>query len=157
MNDDVVIDTNVMIHADNPNDKFYHDSNNLLEILLEGDIKLCVDEGFDIDESKNRSRIACEYYEHLRFGSLGYAVLQNLSITMRIKFIDLKVDLNAKRKIIRLIRNKRDRTFLIVAFNSISRIFVSHDFEDFSIKKRDKIRSDFGVKMFIARDWNNLN
>ena len=47
MIDDIVIDTNVLVHAQNPNEKRFVDTTNLIKIILDSNTSLCVDEGFN--------------------------------------------------------------------------------------------------------------
>jgi predicted nucleic acid-binding protein len=149
---DVVIDTNVMLHAGNPNDQYFNDSISLLNKLLESETLLCMDEGFDFDEAKNTSKLGYEYIVHIRSGMLAYVVLQKLALSRRIKFVDLKLRPEVRRRVNQLIRNQRDRTFLIVAIKSSEKILVTHDFNDFQVPKRKTINNDLNVVVLIARE-----
>src|SRR2546429_630081 len=58
---DIVIDTNVLGHPDTPTEPRYAASRALVLRLLEISTHLCVDEGFALDEARNRSFICAEY------------------------------------------------------------------------------------------------
>ncbi len=150
MLDDVVVDTNVMLHAQNPNEGRFSDSQALLRCLLEIPISLCVDEGFDISQERNRSHIGAEYLEHLRFGSIGYTVISHLASNSRIKHLPRLAPRPVSRRINQLLRNRRDRVFLNVAYNSIDMILVSHDYIDFQQNKRDTIQDELEVSVVDA-------
>jgi len=95
---DVVIDTNVLVHADNPMEARSAASRSLLQGLLGVNTVLCVDEGYDPDEPRNRSRIGSEYRQNLRFGSLGLAVLVHLAGQGRIRTLPRRAPSVASRK-----------------------------------------------------------
>ena len=61
MIDDIVVDTNVLAHAGNPDEARQQSSIDLVVALKAGKTSICVDAGFHLDESKNRSHIAVEY------------------------------------------------------------------------------------------------
>jgi len=63
---DIVLDTNVLMHAENSQEARCEQSGNLLQAPKICTTKLCVDEGFDLNESRNRSQIGSEYLKHLR-------------------------------------------------------------------------------------------
>jgi len=150
---DIVVDTNVLVHASNEAHPYCHASLAFLSTLLAGTTVLCVDEGFSADESKNASLIGAEYTQHLVFGMPGYAVVQALASTDRLKQVARSVPDNVRRAVKRLVpRNSRDRTFVHVAFNSTDRLLVSHDFDDFGGDIRKKLRQSLGVSIVIADD-----
>lgn len=129
---DVVVDTNVLIHASNPSVAYNAASLALLVALQNASTALCVDPGFDVNEAQNRSLIAGEYQQKLPIGSLGFAVVATLAATGRVKQVSRKVPEALARKIRHRVGKPRDRTFVHVAANSNDRRLVSHDFEDFS-------------------------
>jgi predicted nucleic acid-binding protein len=147
---DVVIDTNVLLHAQNPTEQRCAESLQLLQLLLEASTALCVDEGFAHDETLNRSHIGAEYLQKLRAGSFALEVIVALAARGRIRHVPRRAPLATAGKINQLLRNRVDRVFLSVAFNSTEKILVSHDYKDFQIPKRRDIASSLGVNVTEA-------
>ena len=155
MLNDIVIDTNVLLHAQNPNEKRFEDSSNFINKILEKKTSLCMDEGFSEDESKNKSIIGCEYLSNLQFGSIGLNLIVQLAHQQRIKQLTKKAPKRIVRKINQLIINKIDRVFLKVAYNSDEKTLVSHDYTDFQITKRQFILTDLQIQVIEACDCLN--
>ena len=85
---DIVIDTNVFLHAENEQEVRRESCQSLVALLREGNTLLCVDDGFNLlEESKNRSQIGREYIEHLRVGSVGYEIVRHLAQSGRLVFL----------------------------------------------------------------------
>lgn len=137
---DVVIDTNVLMHADDPRQAHQADALGLLEDMLKGTTALCVDTGFDMESSKNTSRIGHEYLERLSASSTGYYVLTHLASSDRLRPVSAKAPQAVKKCIEQCVRNARDRTFLAVAHNSTDRTLCSHDLQDMQVKKRAHLK-----------------
>ncbi len=147
---DIVLDTNVLVHGNNPEVEFCTASRNLVKKILECETKICVDAGFDPDESKNRSMIGHEYHTHVRFGSFAYGFLLTIINSKRLVVITRTVDRRIGNLIRQRVRKPADRVFLCVAANSRERVLVSHDFVDFSQAKRDSFRQELGVMIITA-------
>ena len=89
---DVTIDTNVFLHSENENEQRCLASKGFLQGVIDGTTLLCIDEGFDTDESKNRSIIGGEYFQHLRFVDNAFALIAFLGQKGRItQFQKLRV------------------------------------------------------------------
>jgi hypothetical protein len=142
---DVVLDTNVLLHADNDIEPRQADAVELLTKLLGSDTAVAVDEGFDLDESKNRSLIGQEYLTKLTPLSFGYLALTELFSSGRFLMTKRSADATTRNRVNQLLRNRRDRTFLLVALNTHEQVFCSHDFRDFSTAKRNDIRRQLAV------------
>ncbi len=149
---DIVIDTNVLLHAQNPNETRFENSSNLINKILEENTSLCIDEGFSEDESKNKSIIGCEYLSNLQPGSIGQNLIVQLALQQRIKQLTKRAPERIVRKINQIIRNKIDRVFLNVAYNSDEKTLVSHDYTDFNISKREFILTDLQTHVISACD-----
>ena len=108
------------------------------------------DPGFHQDPSKNQSLIGAEYIKHLRFGSVGYSVVAHLAAAQRLVPCPPANDQATRRAVNQRVRNRRDRTFLLVAIASDAMLLVSHDFVDFQVPKRTEIRKTFGVDIMEA-------
>jgi len=148
---DIVVDANVLMHADNPQELRYQNSRALLQ-ALEGctcTVRLCVDEGFSVDEADNRSHIGSEYLKHLRFGMLGFSVVTKLAGSLRVKQVPRGVPQNVSRQI-RQVPRGPDRTYVQVAFNSHDKTLASHDFTDIPATVRRRLRGAIGVSILDA-------
>jgi hypothetical protein len=148
---DIVVDTNVFVHANNPENSYSDESKAFAHTLLAADTALCLDEGFAADEARNRSRIAAEYWQHLSPGMLGHEVIQTLAAARRVRTVELPTDQNDKRTIRRLVpRDATDRAFLGTAIRSDDRVLVSHDFDDFSDDVRDEAEAEWHMRFVEA-------
>ena len=151
---DVVIDTNVFVHADDKRQTRRNDSRSVMHALLGCGTQLCVDPGFSTVPSKNRSLIGHEYIKHIRAPMLGYAVLTALGVAGRIvakpNTLRSKEQRQARQRL--LPANAGDRRFLTVAANSAERILVSHDYTDFTKTTRKEIKRIFDVSVVEAVD-----
>ena len=150
--DDIVIDTNVFMHAHNPNEKRSTNAKKLLLKIIDNDILLCVDSGFNLIEAKNSSLICHEYIKHLRHGSIGLAVVVKLASDKRIKELTSSTERKITKKVNQLLRNKSDKIFLKVAHNSNNKVLVSHDYQDFSKTKRKTIKKDLDISIIESDD-----
>ena len=151
MIEDVVVDTNVFVHSDNPGVDEFESSLRFMNRLLESLVALCIDDGFNVDESKNRSLIGNEYFKHIK-GTLAKSVLAHLAQNQRIKVVGKSVEHSQRKLILQSVSNKRDRNFLFVALNSSSKHLVSHDFRDFNKSKRKFINKKVGVIFATASE-----
>ena len=147
---DIVVDTNVFVHASNPGVSYYSEAKNLVTTLKRSPTSLCVDEGFDVEPTRNRSLIGSEYYTHLHFGMPAYALVSQLAATGRVRIVSSCVAPAIGRKINQIIVMRRDRTFLKVAINSLDYFLCSHDFKHFSNYNRLKVKKPFNVLVKTA-------
>lgn len=152
---DLVIDTCTLKHANDPKSKYFESSVEFINLLFDSDVNCTVDEGFSMNEAENASYIGLEYIKHLQPGTLGYRLITNLALAGRVDFVSNKPPNNIKNFIEQIIRNKKDRMFLRVAYNSAEQILVSHDFTDYQIKKRKTIRRELNVSVVIAEEIND--
>src|SRR4051812_34533316 len=106
------------MHADDARQAHQLEAQALLQDLLEGEAMLCVDDGFDIDESKNRSLIGGEYAERLTAAHTATAVIAALFSKGKVRFVSRTTPVPVKKTLEQTVRKKRDRTFLAVAYNS---------------------------------------
>jgi hypothetical protein len=149
---DIVIDTNVFVHASNPNGtQQQQGALAFLKAMHASKTSLCVDKPFHgFDEATNRSTMGFEYIKHVRGNTYSYYLLAALAAAKRILVVGDKVPVRTARKINQCIRNKHDRVFVRVAVNSQSNELASHDFEDFSAQKRKHIRKQIGIQIRTA-------
>ena len=149
---DIVIDTNVLMHAGNPNEPRFGSANKILDLVQESITLLCIDRGFDINETKNRSIIGREYLDNLSFGSKGYAVIVYLLTRQRVVEKDKNPSTREKRIIRTNIRNARDRVFAGVTCNSESRVLVSHDYKDFPGQIRTYLKRKISMNILSSSE-----
>ncbi len=145
--DDIVIDTNVFAHASNPESGFFICSSSLLEAIESSDVVLAVDEFFFEIEAENTSGIYSEYIANLNGCDLAQSVLATLIDHRRIKSLSTTVS-NQHRAIINQgVPDPTDRKFLKVTTNSIEKVLVSNDINDFKPKFRKLSEKRLGVKI----------
>jgi len=149
---DIVVDTNVFLHAENSQESRRAQAAGLLLALQNKTCTtlLCVDEGFDLEEAKNRSQIGSEYLKHLRHGTLAFAVVVHLLGSLRIKQVRRGVPSNVSRRIIQQGVTGVDRTFIQVTYNSRDKTLACHDFDDVPDTVRDRLRGAIGVRILAA-------
>jgi predicted nucleic acid-binding protein len=153
MIEDLVLDTNVLAHANNNQESRQQFSISLIKYLLSSTELVCVDPGFSFSSRHNSSFIASEYFKHLNTGTLGYAFLVEIAKNRRIKETSISVDRATAKKIIQRIGNKRDRTFIKTTINSINRILISHDLRDFSVENRRYFRAEMRTDIIQASEF----
>ncbi len=144
---DVVLDTNVLLHASNPIETRFEDARKFLSALVDSTTALCVDEGFHLEEAKNRSLIGAEYLDKLVSGTLGHALIAKMALEGRVAFVKASMATSDTKKLNQMLANKRDRTFVKVAAASEERTLVSHDYHDFPTQKRTDIARLFRVEI----------
>ena len=146
---DIVVDTNVFVHAGNPRVKFFEGARRFMHALENTTVPLCVDKPReDAAPDDNTSLILFEYKAKVLPSSYGFAVLAKLASTKRIKWVSRDVGPAVNGKIRALVpSNIRDRTFLRVAYGSLAKIFVSDDGTDFSTPVRKRIAKQLSVRV----------
>ena len=142
---DIVIDTNVLMHADDPRQGNRDAIVKLFGIMKTKTTALCVDEGFDLNEAKNKSYIAAEYLKWLTFGGLGFGLVAYLASNGRVKFTTRKVSVQTRNVINQASSDNTDRVFIQVALNSEEKAIASHDKKNFNKKAVRKLKNDLGV------------
>lgn len=147
---DVTVDTNVLMHACNPNETRHQDSVAFVNSMLASTANLAIDSGFSTDPAQNTSLIGAEYLAKLVPVSLPASAVAYLALNGRVVMVSSSLPPQLSQKLNQLVANRRDRTFVKVAANSSSSHFVSHDFADFAQRKRKIIRATFSVQMIDA-------
>lgn len=156
MPNDVVIDTNVLVHAENKAIKVHQECVDFINYLTDSSESLCFDEGFAWHETFNKSQIAHEYLNNLRYGTMGYMLVVRLATSKRITEVSRTVSKRATNIITQTVSKRRDRVFLKVAFNSENKILISNDFEDFQVPKRTLFRKQLGLQVIIPSDYEKI-
>jgi predicted nucleic acid-binding protein len=145
---DVVIDTNVLMHAANPQEPTRDEALSFLERLRTVKTSICVDKGFGM-KGANTSRIGHEYRTHLTPGSPGYAFIVFVATNQRLKMLSGAVEVAIARKINQRVPKPSDRVFIRVAINSESKKLASHDFADFTRDTRQFLSKENGIKVQV--------
>ncbi|MHB8808041.1 MAG: hypothetical protein ACYC59_10740 [Anaerolineaceae bacterium] len=153
MFNDMVVDTNVFVHASNPDDINFQNATLMFKKLSKVSTMLCLDPGFSTDQSKNHSLIMGEYLENLGIGTVGYNIVQKLAASYRFKEVDRKVDSQVGNLIYRKIEEKKDRKFVKIAFNSNDHILISHDYEHFTVGVRHELNMKIGVNFYNCEEY----
>ncbi len=149
---DLVVDTNVLVHANNPEELRQEYSINLINYLLSSTEVICIDEGFDFNEAVNSSYIGYEYLLNLKNGMLGYTLISILAQTKRISEISRNTSSHVTKAINQCTVNKHDRVFIKVTINSNNKVLISHDFMDFDTNKRKHLKKTFKIDVLVAED-----
>jgi len=150
---DIVIDTNVLKHANNTKEHRQKHAIELITYLLSSNEFICLDEGFSLNESLNKSHIGNEYITHLKVGMLGYSFLVKIALEKRIKEVPKSTELAISKVINQKIRNLKDRVFLKVTNNAAGKTLISHDFTDISLTKRDFFRENLTIVVIEASEY----
>ncbi len=106
----IVVDTNVFVHSCNPENKFFDDAVTFVEALQNSTCDICVDEGLNIDEAKNSSRIWNEYIHHIPKSSLASELLAQLLASDRVIDVSANVPQNVSKIINQNVKDKSDRS-----------------------------------------------
>lgn len=148
---DIVVDTNVFLHSADPRHRHRVAAYKFLQKLKDGKTHLCIDEGFSIEECKNRSRIGCEYHDKIRFANAAaWGVIVFLGTKGRIRSVSGRLSAGPNKKIRMFVPDKTDRVFVKVSYNTQAKTLVSHDFTDFSQATRRELSQKLGVCFKIA-------
>ena len=150
MTSDIVIDTNVLMHANDDRQSMQRQCIFILEKIVNSDISLCVDEGHSICEALNRSKITSEYLNILSSGTFGYNFVVFLAQNKRIKILSAKVSKEIGKIIRKNVRDKTDVCFVKIAFKSREKLFISHDYVAMDLDRRNSIRDSIGVRVVCA-------
>lgn len=144
------IDTNVFVHASNPGISEYVDSVEFFIRFLASNIHLALDGGY----------LILNEYEQcispLAPGNPGKDAFVALVAAGRVQHV-AKADRNVHDAVAQLVvapDKARDRTFLKVASRTTRRELVSHDFEDYPARVRDRAKKKIGVHVCTASDWS---
>lgn len=136
----MVIDTNVFVHSCNPANNLFAEAVAFIENIRSGSTTVCVDEGLNINEAQNRSRIWSEYIEHVPAMSLAGELLAELLVNDRVFDVPTRVPQTVANLINQLVRDNSDRIFVKVSINSESAYLVSHDHAAFPRATRRALR-----------------
>ncbi|HEX5152627.1 MAG TPA: hypothetical protein VFW07_14350 [Parafilimonas sp.] len=140
---ELVIDTNIFIHAENENYEYQDDCILLLNTIIESDdIFVCIDEN---------GKIWNEYSLHIKPGMLANAMFLKLG-TERLKLLPRNIHAHINKKINQTGIKEADRIFVRIAYKTQDKILVSDEHEDFVNKIREIIKKEIGVDVIMANE-----
>ncbi len=149
---DIVIDTNILLDAQNPKKNCFEAAVFILRSVLNSKTRVCVDEKFDMRPDRNTSMIGWGYLRKLHHGSYAYNFISTMLQNERFLHLPKYPDQRTKRIIIQCVRNTRDRVFVGVACSSCEGVLISHDFRDFSRSKRVYLRRVLQVHIHCSNE-----
>ena len=144
---DIVVDTNVFLHAEDQRQASCTQARELIRLLRTCATSLCLDEGFDLDEARNRSQIGSEYLKHLRFGTAGFALVDHLAKSGRLRLLPRSVPQQVAKVINRHVGKGPDRVYVRIAYNSQEKFLASHDFDDIPDGARNKLLNTLHIRV----------
>jgi len=148
---DILIDTNILMHANNNHENTQGDCIALLEYLLSSSEMICVDNEIDLD----KSMILHEYYDNLKtHGTAGRNFIERMLRLKRFKPVTRQTEHRVTKIINQHINRDKhvDKIFIKTTYNSADKTFVSHDYEDFQDHKRVFFKRTLNINIIQARD-----
>ncbi|WP_137769518.1 hypothetical protein [Brachybacterium sp. SGAir0954] len=129
---DIVIDTNVLSHADNPASPLQANASELLGWMRDSAVKWVLDDNGKSQPDPHTSLLFAEYRETLPPGGVGLQLLIFCLANGRVVFANRPDD--ALRKEIRKLipKNRKDQVVLGAAAGSRDRLLASNDYADFT-------------------------
>jgi predicted nucleic acid-binding protein len=149
---DVVVDTNVFMHAGNDLEARQAEAILFLEALIAGATKIAVDEGFAADEAINGSQIWAEYLNHIQESTIGRVAIAYLAQNERVVVVSRTVSQQHHKRVATAVRDPSDRVFMKVAINTREKVLVSHDFAAFDTAMRKSGRRRNGCTIGDASE-----
>ncbi|WP_148639668.1 hypothetical protein [Brachybacterium sp. SW0106-09] len=149
---DLVIDTNILVHASNGNETYYQSSIQIIEWLRDSDVSIVLDDTGKAKPNPNTSVLYSEYRRHLTPSTLGWIFVSHLMRTGRASFV-ARPSQAAKKSIEKILpRNKQDRAVLGAAHGSIDKLLLTNDWDDFDQAARKACRKDLQVSVLDSLD-----
>lgn len=148
---DVVVDTNIIVHAHMKGQSRQADAIAFFQEVLRSDVYWCFDDGMRLEEADNRSPIFSEYRQHASPPMLGMQVLAALARNNRVRLV-ARAEKAPRRVIRELVWDSTDRVFVDVAHGTESRLLVSHDVTGFPDKVCAAIQKRLNVSVVDARE-----
>lgn len=143
--EDVVIDTNVLVHASNGALPQFGSSFEVVNWMMNCTAILVLDDLGKLKPDPSTSRLYCEYKQHVPRGSIGEQLLIRLLSSSRVKFVE-RPDRQISSRVRQICpRNKGDQAVLGAAAMSEDKVLVSNDWNDFDTAARDKAAKGLAV------------
>ncbi|WP_282858230.1 hypothetical protein [Pseudoclavibacter helvolus] len=149
---DIILDTNVLSHADNPASPNQVSALQVVSWMRDTSALWVLDDNGKSAPDPWTSVLYLEYQETLPPQGASITLFLACLQSGRIKFSPRPnhVDRKAIEKLVP--RNKRDRAVLGAAHGSESKILVSNDLSDFSEKVRKSALKELGVSVLHSED-----
>lgn len=148
---DIVIDTNVLVHSGNPNERCFEASVELLSSILDSNCVICIDKKRELGTGYFDGLISQEYDKLLGIHTpLATNFISKMFRTQRVVEISKNPGQKRKKIIEQKIRKKNDRVFVGVTCNSHDKLLASHDFEDFQKSKRQFLKSKLKINILCS-------
>lgn len=151
---EIVVDTNVWIHAGNAGVTYHQEALEFCERLQQSDEHIC----FDISDTRLSpfSMILEEYLERVVHGTYGAYLIAHLLKSGRfLPTIDSLTDSQRSTIGALLSQNARDRTFAVTARSSSCHSLISHDFVDFTDHVRTELWRKIRLRCETSREFLN--
>lgn len=142
---DVVLDTNVLAHANNPNISYQSGALAVLQWVAETTVRWVLDDQGKSAPDPNTSVMYAEYIRTLPPQGVSLALFIECLANGRVDFAPRpNRDI---RQVLRSIipRNTRDQAVLGAACGSSDRVLISNDFDDFNGAARRRVSQELGV------------
>lgn len=150
---ELVIDTNVIVHAHNEANLYHESALACLTSVLQSKINICVDDDFQFINN-NSSVIISEYIQHVRSGTYGYYFLLQMASNGRITVYQKKNYNKEKALLRKIIPNKHDIIFLIITLASHDKYFISNDYNDFNTTIRNEIKRKYDTTIDSSKEFD---
>ena len=149
---DVVIDTNVLSHADNPASNNQASALALLSWMSTSSIHWVLDDNGKHQPDPTTSLLYHEYQQTLAPQGLAIQIFTACLMNKRVRFSQrpTQVVRDEIRKLIA--KNKKDQVVLGAACGSESKTLFTNDFNDFSDKVRDHVQKKLSVDIFRSTE-----
>ena len=149
---DLVIDTNILVHASNGNGPYHKSSIQIVDWLRDSDVSIVLDDTGKAKPDPSTSVLYSEYRRHLTPTTLGWIVVSHLMRTGRASFV-ARPNQAAKKSIEQILpRNKQDRAVLGAAHSSVDKLLLTNDWDDFDQAARKACRKDLRVSVLDSFD-----
>ncbi len=151
---DIVVDTNVWVHATDRGDGLLSDDAAAFVVrLLESRTSICVDPGACIPATATTSRIWAEYRDQqlLNPARAEYFVLAALYSDQRVTEVAPRTNTRYTKVLRRLIYDKDDRIFVRVAVETNDQTLVSNDGDYLEHCTKREFRRALGVTLCAPR------
>ena len=150
--EDIVLDTNVLVHSNSPNSDKFDAAVELVGDLMDSRTSICFDEGAHPKEANSRSRILSEYWKNVPGNSLAGQLLARLFQTQRWRNVSSTIQERHARVINQNVPDRSDRVFARVAMNSLEKRLVTHDSTAFHGPCKRKLKSKCDIVVCAASE-----
>lgn len=149
---DVVLDTNVLSHADNPGSSYQASARYVLDWVRTSEVLWVLDDNGKSQPDPHTSQLFLEYKQTLPPMGASIQLFAFCLAGGRVRFAP-RPDQAIRDNIRRLVpRNRKDQVILGAATGSTDKVLVSNDESDFSAAVRKKAQRQLSVKILKAEE-----